>query len=216
MTDWEALRSDSTFADGAELSPHVGVVWQVARTLPGWFTIDDCGHFALVLELQAALGVRGDLLEIGVYHGRSACVLAHHLGDREQLVLCDPFDACGGAYPEQSSPDRVRAALAPLLRGDLEVHHCRTADLRLAPERRFRFIHVDGDHTRAGALADLRLCARHLAPGGVMAVDDYHHRDFPEVTPAVDAFLAEAPELRVMADLNRHGAVGRKLYLVRR
>jgi Methyltransferase domain len=210
---WDALRTDTTFAPGAELAPRVREVWDVASALPGWFTVDDCAHFALVLELQAALGVRGDLLEIGAYHGRAACVLAYHARAGERVVLCDRFDTCGDAYPDQTTPERLRAAVTRSNpRAELEIQACDSSALALT--RPIRFAHVDGDHTLAGALADLRRCAAALAPGGVIAVDDYHHRDFPEVTPAVDAFLAEQ-ELRVLADVNRHGAVGRKLYLAR-
>jgi cephalosporin hydroxylase len=183
-------------------------VWSRARLLPGWFTVDDCAHFALVLNLQSALGVRGDLVEIGVYHGRSALVLAHHAARDERVILCDTFEACGGAYPDQATPERVRSALGP----NVDLRVCSSSALRF--ERPIRFAHIDGDHTYAGALADLRLCAPSLLPGGVLVVDDYHHKDFPEVTPAVDAFLRESPRLRVMADVNRHGAVGRKIYLV--
>ena len=215
MNDWESLRTDITFADGAVCSPRVREVWAIARELPGWFTVDDCGHFALVLELQATLGVRGDLLEIGTYHGRSACVLAHHLRDGERLVLCDRFDSCDGAYPDQTTSERLQAAVSRTQRhGQLEIHACSSTELRFDPTRRFRFCHIDGDHRRVGAIADLKLCAAHLAPGGVIAVDDYGHHEFPEVTPAVDTFLAASPRFRVLADLNRHGAVGRKIYLV--
>src|SRR5258706_12290334 len=96
---WDALRTDTTFAPGAEPAPLVHDVWKLARALPGWFTVDDCGHFALVLELQAALGVRGDLLEIGAYHGRSACALGHHARPGQRVILRGRFDPCDGAYP---------------------------------------------------------------------------------------------------------------------
>ena len=60
--------------------------------IPGWFNLDDIAHFTLVLETQTTSGICGDLLEIGCYHGRSAAVLAMHLGANERLFLADAFD----------------------------------------------------------------------------------------------------------------------------
>jgi hypothetical protein len=65
------------------------------------------------------------------------------------------------------------------------------------------------------ALQDLRLAAFHLAPGGIIAVDDYQHPDWQDVTTAVDTFIAES-DFDVIADVNRWAEAGRKIYLGRR
>ncbi len=62
-------------------------------------------------------------------------------------------------------------------------------------------------------ILDLRLARRHLASGGVIVVDDYDHPDWTGVTAAVNIFLAEAPEMVTIADLNRQSESGRKRYL---
>ncbi len=62
------------------------------------------------------------------------------------------------------------------------------------------------------ALSDLRLVAAHLAPNGIIAVDDYQHPDWPQVTAAVDTFIAESG-FNIVADANRWAEAGRKLYL---
>ncbi len=214
--DWESLRGDTTFCAGAEPGPLVVEVGEKIKSIPGWLTTDDCGHFALVLRLQSAFGLRGDLVEIGTYHGRSAAVLAHFLEEGEQLVLCDWFgDAPDGLYPAPPTPAILRRNLAvirPSLRDDqIELHAGASETLRLS--RPVRFAHVDGGHSSAETLADLRRVDERLLSRGVIAVDDYHHRAFPEVTVAADRFLSERPDYHVLADLNRHGAVGRKLYL---
>jgi hypothetical protein len=216
---WDELRSDTRFhARGVEPSPLVDL-WQRARALPGWFTVDDCGHFALILGLQAAAGLRGDLVEIGCYHGRSAAVLLAFLSPGEALVVCDLFRNHPVAYDDPPTVERLIANLRSvhpqLDPQQLVIHDGASATLSLAG-RAVRFAHIDGGHAEEEALGDLRLVAERLCPGGVIAVDDYHHRDFPGVTAAVDRFLVERPELHVAADLHRHGALGRKLYLVRR
>jgi len=192
----------------------------VVRTIPGWFTADDCAHFYLVLAMQRASGLVGDLFEIGSYHGRSTCLLAHCLGDDERLIVCDAFEReTDDPYRERPTAEKLRSNLRrvrPRLRVDqLVIHECYSHELTLPREMRFRFAHVDGGHSYEAALGDLRLCADRMLDGGVIAVDDYAHADWPEVTRAVDDFLAARTDYSVLADLNRHGTIGRKIYLLR-
>jgi SAM-dependent methyltransferase len=194
-----------------ELAPRLGAI-------PGWFNLDDLAHFTLVLGTQAAAGVRGDLLEIGCYHGRSAAVLALHLGRGERLYLVDAFDLpLDEPYGDTPSPEGVRRNLASAVpgldRGRVQIQRAYSGDLQLPPDLRLRLAHVDGGHAAITARADLELCLRHLVPGGVLVVDDYAHPQYPGVTEAVQCLLRERPGLHVLADLNRHGALGRKLYL---
>lgn len=64
-------------------------------------------------------------------------------------------------------------------------------------------------------MADLVLCARYLVSGGVLVVDDFAHPNYPGVAQGVSRFLGERPGWSVLADVNRQGALGRKLYLAR-
>jgi len=165
------------------------------RDIPGYFTYDDCAHFVLLLRMQKRLGVHGDLLEIGTYFGRSTAVLASELRADEWLLAC------------------VSALSSAASDGRLEIFEGVSADLDLSG-RRFRFVHVDGSHEYADALADLRLVVDHIVPGGIIAVDDYEHPLWAGVTDAVRDFRSERPDVSELADLNRHGAEGRKLYLM--
>jgi predicted O-methyltransferase YrrM len=195
-------------------------VFDRIRTLPGWFNADDCAHFHLILSMQSLNGLHGDLLEIGSYHGRSAGVLAASLQPGERLVVCDAFEApVDDPYPTVCTPERLWSNLVRVVpaldRNAVEIHACWSHQLDLPAEPRFRFAHVDGGHRKEDALYDLRLSAERLLPGGVMAVDDYRHYRYPGVTEAVDTFLYERGEFSVLADLNRRGAIGRKIYLHR-
>jgi predicted O-methyltransferase YrrM len=212
-------RNETTFSHRARLCPLVTDVFHQIRDIRGYFTYDDCTHFALVLQLQTALGLRGDMLEIGAYYGRSTAVLAHYLAKEEQLLVCDPFEA-EVVYGYESPPTRdavehsVSRLSSAVLDGRLEIVEGFSRDLDLT-NRTFRFAHIDGSHQFEDALADMRLAASHLRPGGVVVVDDYEHPDFPDVARAVIAFRAAHPEFLELADLNRHAEPGRKLYLLR-
>ncbi len=213
-----AARNSTSFAAGAIPATLITEVFDKIRQMPGWFNVDDCAHFSLILRMQTAMGVLGDVLEIGSYHGRSTCLLAYCLSPTETLHVCDAFERPGDeAYTVH--PTQVRLwenllTVSPRLsKSAVEIHDCYSTDLKLDESQRFRFVHVDGGHTKDVALNDLRLCAEHMLPSGIIAVDDYAHNSYPEVTEAVDAFLMERPGFEVLADLNRHGAMGRKIYL---
>lgn len=211
----------TSFDPEAIPGPLVRDVFDHIKKMPGWFNIDDCTHFFLILSYQRALGITGDILEIGSFHGRSTCLLGYCLQKSEKLVVCDTFELPGDeAYQMPPTPenliDNVLSVNPDLPLDRLDIRECLSTDLKFEPGQRFRFAHVDGGHSKDIALADLRLCAKHMLPGGVIAVDDHEHPVFPGVTEAIVDFMSQNSEFQVLADLNRHGAKGRKLYLVRK
>jgi predicted O-methyltransferase YrrM len=186
--------------------------------VPGWFTYDDLASFLLVLRYQTAVGITGDVLEIGTYYGRSTSALARGLAGDERLIVCDPFvDYRSGERAPTAAGLRatVRRTNPGFDMARLDVRSQSSRDLELASDTQLRFAHVDGSHDHDDALADLRLVYGHLVPGGVLAVDDYEHPQWPDVTRAVHAFLGSAADMREIGDMNRRGESGRKLYLAR-
>lgn len=209
-----------SWSDDARDGPLARDVFARIRSIPGWFNVDDCAHFHLVLSMQTTMGVTGDLFEIGSYHGRSTAAMASRLAPGERLVVCDAFEAdTSDRYANPPSPEALLRNVCDVNPGldpsHIEIHACLSTELEIPAERRFRFAHVDGGHSHELALGDLVLVAPHVLPHGVIAVDDHDHPGWPGVTTAVAAFQEAHPEFHVLADLNRHGARGRKLYLVR-
>ncbi len=60
--------------------------------VPGWFPVLDQTLFNWFLDRQESAGMRGDLLEIGVYMGKSAIFLGRHLRAGEGYTVCDLFE----------------------------------------------------------------------------------------------------------------------------
>lgn len=210
----------TAFASGALPSELVSDVFDRLRLVPGWFNIDDCAHFSLILRYQSAMGISADLFEIGSYHGRSTALLAWARCQGERIVVCDAFEQnTADSYSNPPTPEQLmanlRAVCSDLDDTSVEIHACLSSELTLDPDVRFRFAHIDGGHSKEVALGDLLLCAPHIVEHGVIAVDDYMHAKWPQVTDAVAEFLERNDDFRVLADLNRHGAIGRKLYLIR-
>lgn len=201
------------FGTDARRGPLVSLYDEI-KTLPGYFTYDDVVAFTLLLQVQTASGVSGDLLEIGSYHGRSTAVIGRVVQPGERLIVCDTFEQpAEETYPDPPSVEGLRrtlARLAPDLR-HVDIHASRSDQLDLDGAV-LRFAHIDGGHSYNVALHDLRLAASHLAPGGIIAVDDYQHPEWQDVTNAVDDFVIESG-FEVLADVNRWAESGRKIYL---
>lgn len=98
----------------------------------------------------------------------------------------------------------------------LEVYSCLSTELSLDKRKRFRFAHIDGGHDEKTVYHDITYAADRMIEKGIIAIDDYKHVDWPGVTLGVEKFLAyKGKEFEVFADMNRHAAKGRKLYLIK-
>ena len=127
-------------------------------------------HASMILKSQ---GVRGDLLEIGSFEGLSACSLAQ----TGKLTCVDTWDTVCGTVDSRDSFQVFMANLSGMglmsnvtaIVGDSKVKLPELA----ATGVRYRLIFVDGDHSYAGARADISNAWKMLSPGGLLVVDDY-------------------------------------------
>jgi hypothetical protein len=164
------------------------------RRIPGWLQRTDLLLIQAVHELQKKQGVKGDLLEIGVLHGRSAILLGYLLGENESLVVCDLF-ADDGKKRRLPAPSRATFERNYLqFHGNLpRVLECSSLELAAHCDgNSFRLIHIDGGHSYDVARADLRTAKTLLVDGGFVVVDDYLNRKFPGVAAAVWEAVATA------------------------
>jgi hypothetical protein len=155
--------------------------------VPGFFLLESQAIWDFFLRAQADLGVNGDFLEIGVYKGKSAILGALHLREGEAAVLVDL-----NPVPE------TRAVLEKVRPGANVYLECPSTEAAFNREitaraGRFRWCHVDGDHTGYSALHDIRLCASVLAPKGILVVDDFFNFRYPQLTASVYRFLFDHP-----------------------
>lgn len=170
--------------------------------VPGWFFPADALLFRAVDEIQGARGIAGDLLEIGVYQGKSAILLGCFPRRGERLAVCDAFDDLDGLSAENRDentayyPGHGRAAFErhylrfhPELP---EVHAVPSARLaRLLPAGAFRFVHIDGGHSHDVVGQDIATARRLLGPGGVVVLDDWSTSHAPGVARALWAAYDE-------------------------
>lgn len=144
-----------------------------------------------------------EIVELGVFQGRTALIMAWGAkqGHGAHVTGIDPWDLEGNVYdPPFTEIDSRRWAeyrireLGYWNRITLIQDFSHLVAERYEQElsgRPVGLLYVDGDHTREGARRDIESWAPHLAPGAVIAVDDYGHPDWPGVGEAVDELVAE-------------------------
>jgi glycosyltransferase involved in cell wall biosynthesis len=184
-------------------STNVRRITRQSRHIHGWFSPDAAGLFGLIDELQHEAGVRGDLFEIGVHHGKSAVMLGAMAREGEILGVCDVFGDQGAnvslsGLGNRATFDGNLRRIAPT--SNVTVHEKRSSEL--TPEELggpYRFFHVDGGHLAEDALGDLRLAAEVLHDCGVIVLDDPFRPDWPGVTEAALQFMQERKDYAPIA-----------------
>jgi len=162
-------------------------LWPRIKSIDGWLDLESAALMDFMLASQDLLQVPGQgLLEIGVWKGRSAALLSSHLRLGEDLLLVDSW----------LQKDDVVANLSSIMGKTFEQHPInllqgtvRDLSNAIAPTKRFRFIHVDGEHTCSGLRADLLLAHRLMEPTGIIAIDDIFHPMYPHLVREMFAFL---------------------------
>ena len=161
--------------------------WPLVESIEGWLDRESAALLDFMLESQDLLKAPGQgLLEIGVWKGRSAAIMARHLRSGEDVLLADAW----------LKKDEITANLSTVMAQRFQEHAitlfqgtARELATSIGPARRFRFIHVDGEHTGAGLRADLSLARQVVEPTGLIAVDDIFHPMYPQLTKELFAFL---------------------------
>jgi len=127
-------------------------------------------------------GQAGDIVEIGVWKGKSLALM-----DRLSLAGCKVVgvDPCAikGQFRELSY---FHKALFP--RCDIVPRYSQFAiEQVLSHTCQIKLLHIDGDHRRHGVWLDFLLYNPYVVKGGYVVFDDYgDHQYSPEVGPAVD------------------------------
>jgi hypothetical protein len=160
----------------------------------GWFPPLDQVLFDKLLTRQETLGERGDLLELGVFMGKSAIFLGQHLQDGESFTVCDLFeseapDDANGAETAKSYPTLTRDAFeANYLSFHDELPRVLQAPSSVVPgevkPKSCRFVHIDASHLYEHVHGDIGAARDALLPGGVVVLDDFRSEHTPGVSVA--------------------------------
>ncbi|GAB2867940.1 class I SAM-dependent methyltransferase [Streptomyces deserti] len=162
--------------------------------VPGWFPPLDQVLFTWFLEQQEANRLRGDLLELGAYMGKSAILLGRHLRDGETFTVCDLFESDA---PDDANKAETSKSYASLTRQAFERNYLSFHDTlptviqgpssvissHVAP-RTCRFVHIDASHLYEHVHGDIGAARDLLLPEGVVVLDDFRSEHTPGVSVA--------------------------------
>jgi predicted O-methyltransferase YrrM len=186
-------------------------------TVPGMSSRFAAAICCGLLRIQAELGVTGPVVEIGAFEGRFFIALAHALEPSDTALAIDRFDWPNAEVIERFASNCAKHGIPAERRITLQAD-----SLSLGPDellaklggRRVRFLHIDGEHSRAALINDLELATAVLAPAGVIALDDMLHPGYPTLMVAVYDYLARHHEMCVLAVIDRESIVAASKFLV--
>lgn len=172
---------------------------------------------AATMRIQSENGIGGHMAEIGTFEGRFFIALAHALEPGERGIGIDHFE-----WPDSAVIDRFRQGLAQYGPRDERVIVLQADSskldpkelLALAPGKRVRFFHVDGEHTPEHLSRDLALAHAALDPMGIICLDDMLHPGYPMLGLTLAAFLRTRPELRVFCVIDREDIVAAAKFMI--
>jgi hypothetical protein len=156
--------------------------------VPGYFATHDMLVWDALLEFQEREHVRGHMLEIGVFKGRSASFSALFAGPEDHCWFLDIAMDPGFRSAVQA---RLHKRAHFIERSSYDVGE--DPDAHFTGIGEFRWIHIDGQHTATAVANDLTIADRLLAPQGLVTVDDFPSPTWPHVAAGVFRFLGENP-----------------------
>lgn len=171
----------------------------------GYISTRGAMAISAILTSQSERGVTGSLAEIGTFLGKTFIGLVQAAAPTEKVVGLDIFED----RMDEEFMRNLKANL-PAVVPKVQIKKADStmlgfeewAALLGAPAR---FVHVDGDHTYAAVRHDVELAASHLAPDGVVVIDDFLHEWYPDVTEGILDALRSSEVLRPVAVIPRSG-----------
>ncbi|MEB3065738.1 MULTISPECIES: class I SAM-dependent methyltransferase [Mycolicibacter] len=177
------------------LLPGAEVFTQALDTIPGWFYPQDVRLFDFVLNCQLENDIRGDVLEVGAYQGKSAILLAYGLRGDENLVVCDLFGLSPDNFDLPAEGMNAYSGLTiDSFYNNYDRFHARRPVVEVCPSAQLedrvgrqscRFIHIDGSHAYKCVRDDIRTAVNCSVKNAVIALDDYRSPHTPGVSAAI-------------------------------
>jgi hypothetical protein len=173
-----------------------------------------CGY---LIRRQSALGIGGELFEVGTFEGRFFIAMALGLAPGEKALGIDRFD-----WPNAGVEGRFLANCAAHgLSSDRYVswktdsREISVGDLRgKLGGQPVRFVHIDSHHSRECLTSDLELVHPVLHEAGIICLDDMLHPGYPMMVTAVADYFIRHPEMRLFCVIDREDIVAAPKFLI--
>ncbi len=169
--------------------------------IPGMIT--DVEANAL-LQICATQTMRGDVVEIGSWLGKSTVHLAQgcSIAGNGIVHAVDTFKGNPGKEHMYKAPladhetiysrFKLHVSRAGVTK-QVKVHKMTSESAKKLIRKKLRLVFIDGCHEYEPALKDIRWWGKKLQPGGLLLLDDFTHQ-FPGVIKAVQEEIIEKPD----------------------
>ncbi|MCA9322741.1 MAG: class I SAM-dependent methyltransferase [Planctomycetes bacterium] len=158
----------------------------------GWFSAQAAATWDCLLQHQNDRGVTGNTLEIGVWHGKSASMLLMHTDTTREL--CVLVDRVKREAELQRTMQVMGIQAGPYLKY-LDTPAERLLHTKLVSDGagKFRWIHIDGEHTGVDVVRNLEFADHLLSDQGIVCLDDFFSWRYPQVTTAALRYIENNP-----------------------
>ena len=164
-------------------------VTEKMNSIEGWLYPHDVSIICAINAIQSRFGLLGDILELGVWKGKSLILLALLSQEEEQLVGVDMF-------PDSvfESAHQNLLSFVPEKSNQVKLEKVDTAELTHSDlmdyfSKPLRLAHIDAGHEYHEVIHSLVLVAPMMSTYGVLVLDDYCDREFPGIEAAMYGFL---------------------------
>jgi hypothetical protein len=161
-----------------------------SKTIRGWLSRIDAEILRSILTAQNVGGLSGSVAEIGVHHGRGFVLLCLGLLKGDKAYCIDIFD------DQHLNKDNSGRGDRAILESNLQRFGIAPEQVRVDPRSSalvqpsdvmsqvgpIRLFSIDGGHWLDIVASDLALAEQVLAEYGVIALDDFHRAEWPEVS----------------------------------
>ncbi len=180
---------------------------ETCKSIDGWL---DNNFLAILKLINAALNqpnheVPGGALEIGVHYGRLFIALNAMVPANEKSIAIDVFEDqhlnIDGSGYGNSTKFRENLKKFDLHQGrnviieKIDSTHVTAQEVLAKVPAKFKIISIDGGHTAAHTISDLRLSNELVQPFGFVVVDDILNKRWLGVIDGVIKYLQGSPTL---------------------
>lgn len=178
----------------------------IATTIPGMTTIQSGQFLYTMCYLQK---LKGDVVEIGSWQGRSSSFLARAVGNSKNgnFYAIDHFKGNKNKEDSYIIKNKDLSDLESKFIKNMErtgvFNHVNLLNMtnEKAEEKikdiKIRFLFIDGDHTEKGVEKDINLFFPKLLSGSIIVFDDFSN-NFPGLIKTIDKLLFDKKFSRIM------------------
>lgn len=174
---------------------------KVVDSINGWFVWD---IICPLLEIVNNNQEHGNILEIGVHHGKSFIPMTTLLRNNEIAVAVDVFEDQQFNYDKSGKgcSKKLKENIKKVYSNDEIFNKIKIIKndstklnandyLNYTNGSKYRIISIDGCHTESATIIDMKNAIKILTKDGIIIMDDYLNKSWPGVKLGVDKFMKE-------------------------